>query len=102
MKQLIIILAIIAIATPALARKTCKPYIKEYWRSSNGAGTIKVGFKCSGKGGGHNFNVADVCGITSNGKRMCASGFKNITVEGGAMKLNFQPTEYPIERLYIK
>ena len=102
MKKVIIIAIILMIATPALARHTCKPYIKKYWRSSTGRNTVLVGWSCKGSGNGFSVRSNDICAITDNGTRTCADGYQNLVIKGGSTKLTFDRTEYPISKIYIK
>ena len=102
MKKLIIVLIIITIATPALARHECKPYIKKYWRSANGRNEVLIGWRCKGSGNGYSVRTNEICGVTDNGKTVCGEGYENLSITGGSTKLGFGSSEYPIKRLFIK
>ena len=102
MKKLIIILTILTLATPALARHKCTPYMKNYWRSNKGTNLVLVGWKCKGSGNGMSVRPGDICGKTQNGTTVCADGYKNMSITGQSTKLRFDASSYPIERLFIK
>lgn len=101
MKKLILLLIVISIATPSLARHTCKPYMKKYWRSAGGKNIVLVGWRCKGSGNGMSIRPGQICGITDNGTKTCADGYSNMSITGGATKHRFDRTEYPINRLFI-
>jgi len=101
MKKLIIILIILAFATPALAKHKCTPYIKQYWRTALGGNTILVGWRCKGSGNGMSVRNGEICGITGNNTKTCADGYSNMSITGGSTKLTFDRTDYPIKRLFI-
>jgi len=102
MKKLIIILAIITVATPALARHECTPYMKKYWRSASGRNVVQVGWRCKGSGNGYSVRTNDICARTENGTTVCADGYQNLSITGGSTKLEFDSSEYPIKRIFIK
>jgi len=103
MKKLtFIILTSLIIATPALARHKCKPYIKNYWRSANGRNVVQIGWNCKGSGNGYSVRTNEICAVTENRTTVCADGYKNLSITGGSTKLEFDRSEYPIKRLFIK
>lgn len=102
MKKLIIILTMITIATPALARHECKPHIKKYWRSAFGANIVLIGWRCKGSGNGMSVDQNNICGRTENGTVTCADGWSRLSLTGQDTKLRFDRTDYPIEHIFIK
>lgn len=102
MKQLIIILIIIALATPAAAASKCYPRLKKLYRSASGRNVAHVGWKCDGKFG-MDVRINEICGITDDGKIVCGLGYKRFTVTTGkTIKVEFQNTEYPIKKIVVK